>query len=219
MFFRSIILYKFSDSCELTMEEDDGVQIDIVEDAKRHPDVLENTNPAFFVDIFNNITWLLQVYGWVVLIAAAITYWLWTSFYKPKLQMMQRDIREEEERKKTDNSSYVEREARVLAARERLQAKYDAELEQFKEEQAKKDEAKRQQKIDDWDRHLEGKGYRKKLANMEMTESTAAKVVESQNRKKPSQPLRPNDYNPLMGSSGAAGYRPSRRTGGNMGGG
>lgn len=75
-----------------------------------------------------------------------------------------------------------------------------------------REEQKRNEKIADWERHLEGKGYRSKVSNATHEENTGG------NKKPKKQRLLQNDFNHLMGGAGSSGYRPSRRSGGATGG-
>jgi len=96
-------------------------------------------------------------------------------------------------------------------ARNRLQEQYERSTQEWREKQAILDEKRRQQDIEDWENHQQGKGYKSRVQSGEDKEREA---LEQQARIKGKKGFRP-EYNPLMGMGGGSGYRPSRRvTGG-----
>jgi hypothetical protein len=69
---------------------------------------------------------------------------------------------------------------------------------------------KRDEKIEDWDRHRQGQGYRSKLKSQKAEDDS----IDPNNPKpKPKKRLFRPDYNPLTGSSSGPSYRPSRQSG------
>merc|ERR1712106_375796 len=79
-------------------------------------------------------------------------------------------------------------------ARLRMQERYNEDAETMAIKRMELEERKRDQEIQEWDDHLQGKGYK--------------------NRAKGKKGFRADDYNPLMGMGGGSGYRAAPRRGG-----
>merc|ERR1712003_334021 len=81
-------------------------------------------------------------------------------------------------------------------AREKLQAEVDAAAAIEAEKLKEREEQQRQEKIEDWERHKKGMGYRSKT---------------SKPTSEPAKTLKADNFNPLMGhGSSGGGFRPSR---------
>lgn len=115
---------------------------------------------------------------------------------------------------KKDPDVYQAKMEALEAARLRMQASYDqdAEVERVKREE--KEEARREQDIQDWELHQRGGGYKNRLPPKVDKEREALEQQARLKGKKgyPKQ-APPSDFNPLMGGgAGGSGYRaPARR--------
>ncbi|XP_064618261.1 selenoprotein S-like [Liolophura sinensis] len=122
---------------------------------------------------------VLEQYGWFLLLGAILIYFFWGKLEQKFRQFQEKQ--EEKNLKKYDSNTAQRRLESMAAARQRLQEKYDSEARVFAEHQRKKEEEKRKERIDDWDRHLEGKGYRNKFkpprANMKSIKSSVCLLV------------------------------------------
>ncbi|KAK6172445.1 hypothetical protein SNE40_016093 [Patella caerulea] len=170
----------------------------------------ENETPEVVVNIFSSLLEIIQGYGWFILIAVVVAMYLKQKL-NPTLERMAKQKEERSEYKKYDSDTAQKRLEAMEKARQKLQSQFDEQASKFAEEQKTKEEAKRQAKIEDWDRHQEGKGYRSKFKPEESTSSSSGPSTLKPKNKKP---LRPSDYNPLMGGGGdSCSYRPTRRGG------
>ncbi|XP_067677104.1 selenoprotein S-like [Haliotis asinina] len=185
---------------------------DVGEEGNPHPQVLRNENPAFITDVFSTGVEVIQTYGWFLLAGVFLLLYLRNKF-QASWDKMQKS-REEESYKKYDVGVAQSRLEAMERSRQRMQEQLNAQAEEYAEKQRKKEEEKRKQKIEDWDRHLEGKGYRSKYKPNEDGEEASG----FQGKPKPKKPLRQSDYNPLMGGGSSGTYRPPRRGGAGGGG-
>jgi len=97
-------------------------------------------------------------------------------------------------------------------ARARLQQSYERSTQEWSQKQKELDEKRRQEDIEEWDNHLQGKGYRNRAPGKEDKEREALEQQAKLNKEKKKGPtgLRP-EYNPLMGAGGGSGFRAARR--------
>lgn len=181
------------------------------ENPKSRP--LENSTPTFLVDTFYLGVGFLERYGWLIVIGLVILVFLWSKL-KPYWKELQNKWERQQEIANFDPIKAASQQERMEDARRRLQEKQDAKAAKFMEDQRLVDEARRREKIEDWDRHQEGKGYRTK--RYKSPEDSAQSSTSSQ-PKKPKKPLRKSDYNPLSGNGGGFSYRPPRRGAGGGG--
>lgn len=181
------------------------------ENPKSRP--LENSTPTFLVDTFYLGVGFLERYGWLIVIGLVILVFLWSKL-KPYWKELQNKWERQQEIANFDPIKAASQQERMEDARRRLQEKQDAKAAKFMEDQRVADEARRREKIEDWDRHQEGKGYRTK--RYKCPEDSAQSSTSSQ-PKKPKKPLRKSDYNPLSGNGGGFSYRPPRRGAGGGG--
>merc|ERR1712013_336225 len=70
------------------------------------------------------------------------------------------------------------------------------------------EEKKREQEIQEWDDHLQGKGYKNRAKTGVDKEREA---LEQQAKVKGKKGFKQDNYNPLMGMGGGSGYRPAPR--------
>merc|ERR1711915_438426 len=105
-------------------------------------------------------------------------------------------------------------------ARLRLQERYNVDAEDAAKKRDEKKKKKREQDIQDWENHKDGKGYKNRAEGKVDKEREA---LEQQARVKGKKGYtRPDTgYSPLMGDFGGSGsrYRPTPRGGGASGGG
>lgn len=167
-----------------------------------------NTNPEFVTQTFSSVIVFLQQYGWFVLFGIVVLLYI-KSKLDPHFRKFKRQAEDVIEQKKYDPDTAQRRLEQMERARMKLQEQHDAEAAKYAEKQRIKEEEKRKQKIEDWENHQKGGGYRSKTKPKE--EQEVSKPL------KPKARLRNNDYNPLMGDSSSS-YRPPRRSGGGGGG-
>ncbi|XP_059140513.1 selenoprotein S-like [Physella acuta] len=165
-----------------------------------------NEDPAFIQAVFSTATGILQLYGWVILIGILLAYYLYGKLRSYFSHLSQQ--RQEDQYKRLDTSAAQSRLEAMERSRLRMQAKLDEQAREFAERQKKKEEEKRKERIEDWERHQEGKGYRsKKKAPEERPQAPPTLKPKSKQSLKP-------EFNPLMGDVGGACFRPARRGGG-----
>jgi len=180
-----------------------------------HPKKLVNETPTFLVDSFYSVMYIIQAYGWFILLALAVLYLLYRRF-QPHLDSVRSRREQEQELHRYDANEVFRRQEAMDAARRKAQEEYNAQAARFAEERQKKEEEKRKEKIADYERHLEGKGYRSKYRPPSPSQNqTASASSGGQTKKKTT--YRQTDYNPLTGTGGGAGYRPSGSRGGASG--
>uniref|UniRef100_X1ZNY5 Selenoprotein S n=1 Tax=Capitella teleta TaxID=283909 RepID=X1ZNY5_CAPTE len=102
----------------------------------------------------------LQQYGWFVVFGVALAYFL-KSKIQPHLDQRRQQTESAAHHKGPD--AFMAREEALQAARARMQAKHDEEVQMYAEKQKKEEEERRKAKIDGFDRYQEGKGYRSPL--------------------------------------------------------
>ncbi|XP_052804079.1 selenoprotein S-like [Mya arenaria] len=171
-----------------------------------HPDDLVNDNPLS--GPFNLVLGYLQAYGWILVFGVIVCLYL-KSRLTPALQRYKENLQETIERKKFDPEQASSREAAREAARQRMQEQLDAQAARHAEQMKEKEEEKRKQKIQDWEGHLEGRGYRSKVKPKE--EKDVPKPLKPGQKSKP---LRSPDFNPLAGDGASCAWRPGQRRGG-----
>ncbi|XP_070548479.1 selenoprotein S-like isoform X1 [Ptychodera flava] len=170
----------------------------------------ENETPEAIKESANFVTIFLAQYGWFIVFGIIALIFLKNKF-EPSLQKLKKKREDNYYAQHYDATTTQARHESMMAARLRMQERYDEDARIAEEERKKKEEQKRKEKIEDWDRHVEGKGYRSKIYKSEQDVPSTSSSTNKD--KKPKQQLRQNDYNPLMGGYSAGGYRPSRRSG------
>ncbi|XP_060551885.1 selenoprotein S-like [Ruditapes philippinarum] len=176
-----------------------------------HPDRLVNENPLS--GPFYTVIEFIQSYGWIILFGLVVCLYI-KSKLSPTVRKYKQKIEDTIESKKFDSSKAQSRLEAMDAARQRMQAQLDAQAARHAEQMKQKEEEKRKQKIEDWEGHTQGKGYRSKYKPKE-EQSTSASSLKTDKKK----PLRSSDYNPLTGGDGGScAWRPGQRRGGAGGG-
>jgi len=157
---------------------------------------------------------------WMLLILAILTYKIWRMI-KPSI--MERYYGWQERRKEEEYAAryhknpdeFRDKMEAMDAARAAMQERYDRDAVSWAEKQREKEERKRQQDIQDWEDHKQGKGYKNAEKGGEDKQREALRqqaVVKGKKGYK--------EYNPLMGGGGGgSGFRPSPRSSGLGGGG
>lgn len=181
-------------------------------DGFEHPDTLENENPAILYQGFNSVVQFLQAYGWFVVIGIALLFYV-KSKLDPSIEKW-RKKREQQEVYEFDAAVTRTRQGAMESARQRMQQQLDEQASEYAAKQKEKDEEKRKAKIEDWDRHLEGKGYRSKIKPQEGPSTSTGSSTSGKPKKKV---YKDDDHNPLSGGGGGSNYCRPRR--GNTGGG
>lgn len=168
-----------------------------------------NEEPAFILDGLNLVVSIVQTYGWVLVGAAVLIAYV-ASKLRPSLQRWQQQ-REDSAYKKQDVNAASSRMEAMMQARQKMQADLDAKAEVHKAMVVEKEEKKRLEKIDDYDKMQQGKS-KLKAPTAEGSASPGSKA-------KPKKSLRGDNYSPLGGSGGdSCAWRPSRRAGPSGGG-
>jgi len=189
-----------------------------VQHAQEEPPI--NQTPEVLKDLFGLVIYILQRYGWYLLIGLIVVLYFKDRVLQ-RLSRLTSSLQGETNTHRYDDETAVQRLEALEASRRRLQEQMDAQAARHAEEMKKKEEEKRAQKIEDWERHREGKGYRSKYRPPTETDGAAASGGSSTTAgaKKKKNVYRPADYNPLLGSGGGgACFRPERRGGGGGGG-
>jgi len=172
--------------------------------------VPQNKSPELLVTGLDSIRLIVETYGWLILIAISVTIYLYQK-YKPtyeKWRQKQELLKEEEKNKKNPELAYNVQ-LKMEESRRKLQEKVLTDYAVKKEKENILAEQKRLLKIEEWEKHKEGRGYHSKLKKP-LEESTSVNAVKSlkSNRKNDFRP----EFNPLGGGGGgSSGYRPSRR--------
>lgn len=149
---------------------------------------------------------LLSLYGWHLLVAAAMLYLL--IQYIVKKNQSEGSTQSYATSTPQDASLVAQRQEAMEAARIRMQEELDAKAAQFKEKQKQQEEEKRRQKIENWDSMVQGKSC-KGNASQSTEDELSTTVIKRKSDKKP---LRSADYNPLSGDGGGTcAWRPGRR--------
>ncbi|XP_070182382.1 selenoprotein S-like [Littorina saxatilis] len=162
----------------------------------------ENETPESITGVFSTGVGVLQQYGWFLLLGLVALFYIKNRFLEGRLQRWQQQ-KEDASYKKMDTGKAQSQLEAMERARQRMQEQLDKQAEEYKQKQKEKEEKAREERIADWKRHQEGKGYRSKHRTKDEAEPGPSKP-------KPKKPLRDPDYNPLMGNSGG-GFRPPRR--------
>lgn len=173
---------------------------------------------------FQAIKYTIMVYfsnPWALLIVAFLVYKIYgvikRAYIYPLLDRISdwRDLKKWEAEAaeiKKNPDQYRSKMEELEKARARLQQNYEQTTHEWSQKQIELDEKRRQQEIEDWEDHQQGKGYKNRSTGKEDKEREAlvqqAKV--NKEKKKGGGGLRP-EYNPLMGYGGGSGFRAARR--------
>lgn len=157
---------------------------------------------------------------WMLLVLAILTYKIWQAI-KPSI--MDRYYGWQERRKEEEYAAryhknpdeFRHKMEAMDAARAAMQDRYDRDAVLWAEKQREKEERKRQQDIEDWENHRQGKGYKNAEKGGEDKQREALRQQAAVKGKKGYK----QEYNPLMGAGGGSGFRPAPRSSGLGGGG
>ncbi|XP_065063208.1 selenoprotein S-like [Rhopilema esculentum] len=172
-----------------------------------HANNLQNSTPDTLVRMGLLATNILEKYGWFIILGIVLLFFVLKKL-KPFFQKWKSQMEDYSNKKSDDPNHIYQQHESMEKARKRLQEKIDLDVEKAKERKQQLEAEKRREKIEDWERHQLGKGYRSKIKKPH--EETPA-PDSSKPKPKPKKPLRPDDYNPLMGQGGSYGYRPTSR--------
>ncbi|XP_065176316.1 selenoprotein S-like [Sycon ciliatum] len=148
----------------------------------------------------------LQAYGWVVVGIILVCYLIWTRVRERFYELYDRTM-EKREAANMDPSVAAARQEAQAAARDRMQRDLDEKAQLYAEKQKADEERKRQEKIEDWDRHQRGEGYRNRVKKPDEAGAQPPKGAKKRT-------LRDSDYNPLTGDSSGGGGGGFRRASG-----
>jgi hypothetical protein len=154
---------------------------------------------------------IIQHYGWFILLGLIVLYFLWDRILRDIWYRMKETLEDSLAQRHYDPEEVASREQAMMAARERWQSDLDGKAAEWSVKKQRMESLKRDEKIEDWDRHRQGQGYRSKLKSQKAEDDS----IDPNNPKpKPKKRLFRPDYNPLTGSSSGPSYRPSRQSGG-----
>ncbi|XP_045207327.1 selenoprotein S-like [Mercenaria mercenaria] len=188
----------------------DAQQQPNTEGEEGHPNVLVNENPLS--GVFFTVVEFIQGYGWIILFGLVVCLYI-KSKLSPTVRKYKQKIEETIESKKFDSTKALSRLEAMEASRRKMQEQLDAQAARHAEQMKQREEEKRKQKIEDWDGHIQGKGYRSKFKPKE--EQPTSRSTSQTEKKKP---LKPSDYSPLSGGDGGScAWRPGQRRGGGGG--
>ncbi|CAG2171856.1 unnamed protein product [Oppiella nova] len=149
---------------------------------------LKNKDPELITNTIAIVSRLFVNYGWYVLAVIIIGVIVYHKYLRPLWDQMA----ERRERMSEDPDASARRQEQMDAARRRQQEIYDKQRQEYeRKEQEKQTERQRQ---------------RNEVINSVDNSADIANEL----RKRQMRPLRDNSFNPLMGSSSGASYRPSR---------
>ncbi|XP_065846098.1 selenoprotein S-like [Oscarella lobularis] len=184
---------------------DSSPPVDKTPSDHQHPNILVNTTPEIVTTTLTSLVGILEQYGWFILIGAILAYIVWTNYLRRHFIAWKYRI---EEQPRAYSSAHDD----VLAVRARMQAQLDKKAADHAIKRKEIEEAKRLEKIEDWERHQRGGGYRSKGHRPPESSSDEKKPP-------PKKRFLQSGYNPLMGHSSGSSFRPQRRRGGGQGGG
>nr|XP_054760231.1 selenoprotein S-like [Lytechinus pictus] len=167
-----------------------------------------NTTPESVSYGLSTASEFISNYGWFILFGVIGLVFI-NNWLDSRLQGWKKQRTQESNLNKYNANEVLERQEAMERARQRLQAKYDAEAEEYLQKQKEKEEEKRKDEIEDWERHQKGLGYKSKKKASEEADETEARGASRED--KPKKKLRA-DYNPLWGGQGS-GFRPAPRRG------
>ncbi|XP_063682715.1 selenoprotein S-like [Bolinopsis microptera] len=140
---------------------DDDVIID--HDPQEHPPVLSNKNPYLLSTVVSYVWSVFETHGYVILIGAIVTYYV----YQKLVEYLEQKVQSKRDGVQSNLSpeEQMNRLEAMRRAREKLQAEVDVAAAIEAEKIREREEQQRQDKIEDWERHKKGGGYRSKLSN------------------------------------------------------
>ena len=169
----------------------------------------QNGTPAIILTGFNALKLIVERYGWFLLIVLLGIMYLYKKYkpYYDKWKQNQEHLRDAEERKNNPDHAYAIQ-LSMEESRRKLQNIVSANNEINRFRQNELAEQKRLQKIEEWEKHKQGKGYHSKSKPQEVPPEVGNQL----------KPKRKNDFRPAFnplsgGGGGSSGYRPSRRNG------
>ncbi|XP_071959631.1 selenoprotein S-like [Antedon mediterranea] len=174
----------------------------------QHPEKLVNETPESFVNGFNLVTEIVVSYGWYVILAVVVIFYLRHRF-RSNISQLMKEKSDRDYYKKYDTKTALARQEGRQQALMRMQEENDIKAKELCEREMQKEEEKKLQRIEEWENHKQGKAYRSKHYQPKEEEP----VSTSQEKKpKPKSTFRPDDYNPLMGIARSNGFRPRQRS-------
>jgi len=155
-----------------------------------HPTVLTNNNTPFFWSLVNYVWTFVEGNGYLCIIGVVVAYYVYqksVSYLEEKVKKNRNDVQSN-----LSPEEQMNRMEAVRRAREKLQAEVDKasaiEAEKIKE----REERQRKEKIEDWERHKRGEGYKSKITGAG------------------SSTLKKDNFSHLMGSGSSGGFKSSR---------
>lgn len=182
------------------MSSDEDVIIDHNPPESEHPQVLTNNNQPALWNLASYVWSIFEGHGYLLVIGAVLTYYI----YQRSVGYLEQKV---QSKKSGGNNLSPEEQMNRLEgmrkAREKLQAEVDKAAAIEAEKIREREERQRQEKIEDWERHKKGLGYKNKTKAAEPTASST---------------LKPDNFSPLAGHGGSGGSfrsgRPSFSRGG-----
>lgn len=212
------MLTKMGDVEQLVAEPDEleGGEEDV---GGLHPHTLNQQNPWVITQVFTSVVTLIASNGWYALGLLIVAYLIWIKI-QPKVAswLKKRENDREAAAYHKDPDKFLAKERAIDAARQRMQERYNQSAASWAEKQKEKEEKRRQERIEGWERNNVEAGQRigsRPNATAAPTAPAATASGSTSNNKKKSgkAKLKP-EYNPMAGDVGGGGscrWRPDRR--------
>jgi len=170
---------------------------------------LENATPETLTKLCFAVLHFFENYGWFILIGSILAVYLVTKL-KPFINKWINQLQDYSSKKTDDPNQIFIQQEMMERSRQLMQEKVSRDAQKMKEKKLQHEAEKRRERIEDWDRHQLGKGYRLKSKRpQDDSKPELPRTV----KPKPKRVLRPNDYNPLMGHRSGSNYKPPSRGG------
>jgi len=197
---------------------DDGIVEDEVEENIMQMGATKQ--PFSLFAYFNLFVGFIESYGWYILIAAIVFYYVYVTYIRRSLSSLTNASVES----KLDEDTAIKRIRSMEAARLRQQEALDAAAAKYLEEKRLKEEKLAKERAEEWEKHKQGLGYRNKSKPEQQPSTDLAGLGLSGVNKSNKPKLRGADYNPLTGTSnsnsgdgGSCSWRPTQRGSGRGG--
>ncbi|XP_076310984.1 selenoprotein S-like [Tachypleus tridentatus] len=159
-----------------------------------------NSDPEVLTSAFSSAWQVLQFCGWYLVFGVIVLSIAWTNFGSRLKQWLDKSQHEHHNHHK-DPDHILARQEALERARHQLQEQQDILAARHAEKMREREEEKQREKIENWDRRF---GQERQFTQPTNRGRTQGSSNSSGSR------LR-EDYNPLTGTGGGSGYRPSRR--------
>lgn len=177
-------------------------------------DTSSSTDRMSVSDYWPFVSGIVQQYGWFVLLGFVCLLYFRKSIQE-KLHKITKEKDDLKYAKKYDAGLAHQRQLAMAVARQKAQEEHDIAAQKWREKQEELQEKKRLEKIEDWEKHQQGLGYRSKT---KVPEESSGASSSSEPKPKNKKTLRSDDSLPLGGASGSSCRMDFRRGRGGGGG-